>query len=66
MATATSTRFFSIKELNDLPPDERFGLYIRTIGLLESRDFKACSVTIKDGQSVLILSTKYIEPFPFK
>ena len=66
MAAVTRAKYFPIKELNDLPPDEKFGLYIRTIGLLESRDCKACSVTIKDGQSVLSLNTKYIEPFPFK
>lgn len=65
-AAVTSTKFFTIKKLNDLSPDEKFGLYIRTIGLLESRDFEACSVTIKDGQSILSLNTKYIEPFPFK
>lgn len=65
-AAVTSTKFFPIKKLNELPPDEKFGLYIRTIGLLESRDFKACSVTIKDGQNILSLNTKYIEPFPFK
>ena len=67
MAQAVAnTKFISVKKLNDLPPEVTSGTYIRTIGLLVARDCKSCSVTIKDGQSLLLLNTKYIEPFPFR
>ena len=61
----SSAKFFTVSELAALSSDNLSGLYIKTIGYLESYDIHKSLLVIRDGKSCFAVNTKYIEPFPF-